>query len=64
MVRYRLDSVNQRDADRPAHRESEEMQNLKAAYDRVKEFPERYSDERARWLAFRQAVERYLRRWG
>lgn len=48
----------------PSHVTSDEMQRLKRAYDRVKLFPEFNPDERAHWLELRQALERYLARWG
>lgn len=41
---------------------SQEWENLRAAFDRVKEFPEFQPDERARWLDLRQAVEKVLER--
>jgi hypothetical protein len=37
---------------------------LRAAFDRVKEFPEFLPDERARWLDLRAAVEKFLERRG
>lgn len=45
-------------------RASNEMDRLKAAFERVSDMPEHKTDERARWLELRQATELYLRRWG
>ncbi len=39
-----------------------DIERLRAAYDRVKEFPEFQPDERARGLDLRQAVEKFLER--
>ncbi len=41
-----------------------DMERLRAAYDRVKEFSEFQPDERARWLDLRQAVEKLLEQHG
>lgn len=40
----------------------DDLDRLRAAFDRVKEFPEFLPDERARWLELRKAVERFLER--
>ena len=52
----------------PAHLPSvpspEEWQRLRAAYERVKEFPEFQPEERARWLELRACVEQLLERHG
>ncbi len=42
----------------------DEMQQLRAAYDRVKEFPEFLPNERVYWLELRAAVEKVLERHG
>ena len=42
----------------------EEIQRLRAAFDRVKEFPEFLPDERVHWLELRAAVEKLLERFG
>lgn len=42
----------------------EDMERLRAAFDRVKEFPELLPDERVRWLELRAAVEKVLERRG
>jgi hypothetical protein len=39
-----------------------EWDRLRAAFDRVKEFPEFNPNERAHWLELRQAVEKVLER--
>lgn len=39
-----------------------DIERLRAAFDRVKEFPEFQPDERVRWLELRQAVEQFLER--
>lgn len=43
---------------------SPEMDRLRAAYERVKEFPEGQRNGWANMLELRQAVEKYLERWG
>lgn len=48
----------------PSHATSDEMQRLRAAFERVKVFPESDPAGWAKMLELRQAVERYLERWG
>ena len=43
---------------------SPEKQRLDAAFERVKEFPEGRQSGWADMLELRQAVEKYLERWG
>lgn len=43
---------------------AETIDRLRAAFDRVKEFPEFKPDERVRWLELRAAVEQLLERHG
>lgn len=42
----------------------EDWERLRAAYDRVKEFPEFNPNERVHWLELRAAVEKLLERHG
>jgi len=42
----------------------EEMDRLRQAFDRVKEFPEFLPNERVYWLELRVAVEKVLERHG
>jgi len=42
----------------------DEMGQLRAAFDRLKEFPEFLPDERVHWLALRAAVEKVLEKYG
>jgi hypothetical protein len=42
----------------------DEMERLRRAFDRVKEFPEFLPDERVHWLELRAAVEKVLERLG
>lgn len=42
----------------------DEMQRLRAAFDRVKEFPEFLPNERVYWLELRAAAEKVLERHG
>ena len=44
--------------------QSDELAALKVAFDRVKAFPESDPDGWAKMLDLRQAVERYLARFG
>lgn len=42
----------------------DEMERLRIAFDRVKEFPEFLPNERVYWLELRAAVEKVLERHG
>jgi len=42
---------------------SNELERLRAAFDRVKDFPEFKPDERVHWLELRAAVEKVLDRF-
>jgi histidyl-tRNA synthetase len=42
----------------------DDWDRVRAAFDRVKGFPEFLPDERARWLELRSAVEKLLERHG
>lgn len=42
----------------------DDWERLRAAFNRVKEFPEFLPDERVHWLELRQAVEKLLERHG
>ena len=43
---------------------SPEIDRMKAAFDRVRDMPESQRDGWANMLELRQAVEKYLERWG